>query len=141
MAMLQDTSRVMAKTRELCRVITEDMQYQELLDQVERFLDDEGARLQFQSVQERGMDLQEKQNAGLAVGEAEMRDFENAREALLENPVAKAFIEAQQTLQNVQVTIGKYVGMALELGRVPEESDFAKGEGGCCGDGGCGCSH
>ena len=68
----------------------------------------------------------------------EMKAFESAREELFANPVAKEFLEAQDNLHNVQSAIGKYVGMTLELGRVPKPDDF-KSEDGCCSSGGCGC--
>jgi len=139
--MLEDTSRVMTKTRELCQVIADDPEFRDLLEQVERFLEDDAARLQFQSVHERGADLQEKQNAGLTLGDSEVQEFEGAREALLENPVAKDFLDAQQSLHRIQSAIGKYVGMTLELGRVPAAHDFESAGGECCGGSGCGCSH
>jgi cell fate (sporulation/competence/biofilm development) regulator YlbF (YheA/YmcA/DUF963 family) len=104
---------------------------------VERFLEDEAAKLQFQSIQERSDELQQRQSIGLAITDGEMRDFEAAREALFQNAVAREFLDAQQSLQSVQVAIGKYVGMTLELGRVPDAEDLAD-QGGCCG-GGCGC--
>jgi len=133
--MLADDSQVIAKTKELCEAIAGDPEYKELLDRVERFLEDEGAKLQFQSVQERGEELQQKQSIGVELSDGEVQDFEAAREALLGNAVAKEFLDAQQSLQSVQVAIGKYVGMTLELGRVPEADDF-KDEGGCCNEGG-----
>ena len=106
----------------------------DLLRTVERFLEDEAAKLQFQSVQEAGELLQQKQQAGLALGDAEVKDFESARDALLENAVAKEFLDAQQGFQQLQMAIGKYVGMTLEMGRVPAAEDFQKDE--CCNDSG-----
>ncbi len=136
--MLTDDSQVIAKTRELCEAIAGDPEYRELLDKVERFLDDEGAKLQFQSMQERGEELEQKQSIGLELSDGEMQEFESARDALLGNAVAKEFLDAQQSLQSVQTAIGKYVGMTLELGRVPDPDDFID-KGGCCNEGGCGC--
>ena len=133
--MLADDSQVMTKTKELCAVIAGDPEYKGLLDKVERFLDDEAAKLQFQSVQERGQELQQKQSAGLELSDGEVQDFEAARSALLENSVARDFLDAQDSLQSVQVAIGKYVGMTLELGRVPSDEDF-QDQGGCCSEGG-----
>lgn len=135
MTMLADNSEVMAKTKELCAVIADDPDYKDLLDKVERFLEDEAAKLQFQSVQERGQELQQKQSVGLELSEGEVRDFEAAREELMGNDVAKAFLEAQESLQSVQMAIGKYVGLTLELGRVPSEEDLSD-KGGCCNEGG-----
>ena len=140
MNLLADESAVMAKTKELCSAIAEDAEYKGLLEKVERFLADDAARLMYQGVHERGEELHQKQHAGLELSEGEIRDFESARDALLQNPVAKEFMDAQQDLQNVQVAIGKFVGMTLELGRVPSAEDLQSSEDGCCSSGGgCGC--
>lgn len=139
MNLLADDSAVMAKTKELCSTIADDPEYQGLLAKVERFLDDDAARLMYQGVHERGEELHQKQHAGLELSESEIRDFESARDTLLQNPVAKEFMDAQQDLQSVQVAIGKFVGMTLELGRVPSAEDLQSSEDGCCGGGGCGC--
>ena len=135
MTMLADDSQVMNKTKELCAVIAGDPDYQALLKKVELFLEDDAAKLQFQSVQERSQELGEKQRSGLELSDGEVHDFEAARDALMENSVARDFMDAQQSLQSVQMAIGKYVGMTLELGRVPAEEDLAD-QGGCCSEGG-----
>ena len=138
MKMLADNSPVMDKTKELCLAIADDPEYRSLMEKVERFMEDDAAKLQFQSVQERSQELGQKQQSGLELSVGEVEDFENAREALMGNSVAREFMDAQQILQSVQTAIGKYVGMTLELGRVPAEEDLAD-QGGCCSEGGCGC--
>ena len=56
------------------------------------------------------------------------------------NHAERVFLDAQDELESLQKTIGKFVNMTLELGRVPTEQDIAESEkGGCCGGGGCGC--
>ncbi len=139
MSMLADDSPVMTKTRELCAAIAGDDRFAGLQKQVEQFLDDDAAKLMYQSVHERGSELQQKQHAGVELGAGEIREFESAREELLANPVAKSFLDAQGELETLQRAIGKYVGLTLELGRVPSADDFAESENGCCGGGGCGC--
>ncbi|MCH2330340.1 MAG: YlbF family regulator [Roseibacillus sp.] len=139
MTILAENSPVMDKTKELCAAIAGDPEYQSLLGKVERFMGDDAAKLQFQSVQERSHELGQKQQAGLELSVGEVEEFEAAREALMGNSVAREFMDAQQSLQTVQMAIGKYVGMTLDLGRVPAEEDLAD-EGGCCNEGGCGCS-
>ena len=68
----------------------------------------------------------------------EISDFEQHREALLKNPVARGFLDAQEELHQVQHSIQKYVNKTLELGRLPTEAEMNS----CCSDhGGCGCSH
>lgn len=135
MTILADDSQVITKTKELCEVIAGDVEFKGLLEKVERFLEDDAAKLQYQSVQERGQELNQKQQSGLELSSGEVQDFEAAREALLGNSVAREFMDAQQSLQSVQTAIGKYVGLTLELGRVPAEEDLAD-QGGCCSEGG-----
>mgnify|MGYP000209314246 CR=1 FL=1 len=139
--MLADDSPVMVKARELCAAIAEDGRFRALQKDVERFLDDDSARLMYQGVHERGSELHQKQHSGVELSSSEIREFESARDALLENGVARAFMDAQGELETLQRAIGKYVGLTLELGRVPTSEDIAQSEGGgCCGGGGsCGC--
>ena len=136
--MLADDSLVIGKTKELCAAIADDPEYRSMMEKVERFMEDDAAKLQFQSVQERSQELGQKQQSGLELSVGEVEDFEAAREALMSNAVAREFMDAQQSLQSVQSAIGKYVGITLELGRVPAEEDLADQEG-CCNEGGCGC--
>ncbi|MFD0894441.1 YlbF family regulator [Luteolibacter ambystomatis] len=140
MSILSEDSSVISKTKDLCAQIVAEPRFKELQGRVERFLDDDAARLQYQSVHERGEELHHKQHAGVELGAAEIREFEAARDALFKNEIARGFLEAQRELESIQQTIGKYIGMTLELGRVPEAEDFAEAEDGCCGgNGGCGC--
>jgi len=137
MQILENDSAVMEKTRELCSAIVADSDYQELLQKVESFLSNDEARLSYQSVHERGQELNQKQGAGLELSQAEIGEFESARESLLANPIASEFMAAQQTLETLNRAVSKHVGMTLELGRVPTAEDFAQAEGGgCCGGGG-----
>lgn len=142
MSFLEDSSPIMEKTRELCAMIAEDSEFNGLQKDVEAFFADDTARDSFRKVQEWGDELNQKQQAGLELSETEIKEFEAARGALFENPVATNFLNAQQGLQALQGSIGKYVGMTLELGRVPTTEDFAAQNEGCCGGGGgggCGC--
>lgn len=138
-------SPILIKTRELCAQIVEDPRYVGLLGQIETFLDDDNARLMYQSVHQRGEELHHKQHSGIELSASEIREFEEAREALLDNPVATAFLEAQSELEQLQRTIRKHINLTLELGRVPTAEDLEESSGGgCCGGGGgggCGCSH
>lgn len=141
MSITAENSPVIVKTRELCSHIASDPTFLKLQESVERFLSDDASRLQYQSVHERGEELHHKQHAGIELGASEIREFEAAREALFDNTIASEFLAAQQELERLQKQIGKYVGMTLELGRVPTADDIANasGGGGCCGGGGGGC--
>ncbi len=144
MSMILEESAISAKTKELCSTIVEQESFVNLQSQVEAFLSDDEARLQYQSVHEQGDQLNQKQRSGVELSESEISEFEQAREQLLQNSTVTDFMAAQKELQEIQNTIGKMVGMTLELGRVPtaEDIEAASSGGGCCGGGGgggCGC--
>ncbi len=127
---------MMSKARELCETIANDSDYKGLLAKVEAFLADDEARLTYQSVQASGQELNQKQQSGLELAESEIAEFEGARSALLANPVASSFLQAQQSLEALQMSVSRMVGMTLELGRVPTPEDIAQASGGgCCGGG------
>lgn len=139
MSLFAKDSAVMEKTKDLCHAITQDIEFVALQGHVERFLEDDAAKLQYQSVHERGEELHQKQSSGVELGEREIKEFEEARTQLLDNEVARDFMDAQQNLQTLQQTISKYIGMTMELGRVPEPEDMEQSSGGGCCGGGCGC--
>ncbi len=141
MSIVAEESPVIVKTKELCAQIASDPSFLKLQANVERFLSDDSARLQYQSVHERGEELHHKQHAGVELGASEIREFESARDALFENEVARDFLSAQRELETLQKEIAKYVGSTIELGRVPTAEDLEDKGGGCCGgnSGGGGC--
>ena len=124
----------MSKVNDLCEAIAADSECQALFADIETFLGDDEARLAFESVQQSGQELNQKQQAGLALSESEVAAFEEARAGLLANPVASGFLQAKQTLETLQGSVGRMVGMTMELGRVPTPEDIAQADGGgCCG--------
>jgi cell fate (sporulation/competence/biofilm development) regulator YlbF (YheA/YmcA/DUF963 family) len=139
-SLISEDSAVISKAKELCAAIVKDPTFLQLQADVERFLNDDAAKLQYQSVHERGEELHHKQHAGIELGAAEIREFEAARDALFENEVASTFLAAQRELEGLQKEIGKYVSSTIENGKVPSAEDLVD-SGGCCGGsgGGGGC--
>ena len=144
MTMLAERTSIISKTKELCEQIAADEKFIKLQADVERFLADDSAKLQYQSVHEKGEELHNKQHAGVELSSTEIKAFEDARDALFDNKIAADFMDAQRTLETMQKEIGKYVGMTMELGRVPTDEEIEESNnsgGGCCGGsgGGGGC--
>ncbi len=127
---------VQQKTRELCQAIVDQPEFQQMRQQIDAFMSDEAAKLQYQTVMEKGQMLQYKQETGSPLSNDEIMAFEKERDALVNNPVARAFLDAQQQMQKVQETVGQYVSKTFELGRMPTDEDMSGG----CGSG-CGCHH
>jgi cell fate (sporulation/competence/biofilm development) regulator YlbF (YheA/YmcA/DUF963 family) len=138
-AIAQDPS-VLEKTQALCQTILNQPTMRNLRQQIDAFMGDQTARSQYDTVMHKGRALHEKQHQSMPLSNEEISDFESSREALLANPVARGFIDAQEEMHNLRDVIQDYVSKTLELGRLPKAEDFE--QEGCCGNGGggCGCS-
>ena len=134
--MIEETP-VIRKTKELCQTILEQPNMQSIRQRIDAFMGDEQTRAQYDGLVTKGQALQQKQQLSLPLSGEEVAEFEQHREALLSNPVAKGFLDAQEELHEVQESIHQYVNKTLELGRLPSEEDI---NGGSCGHG-CGCHH
>lgn len=141
-ATIEETA-IMRKTRELCETILEQPDMRALRQQISQFMGDEKTRTQYEDLVNKGQELQQKQQMSQPLTGEEISAFEQQRDSLLKNPVARGFLDAQDEMHRVQESIHKYVSKTLELGRLPSEEDLSEG---CCGGGhgdhgGCGCSH
>ncbi len=128
----------MQKTRELCQTLLDEPGMRDIRQRIDAFMGDDDTRQQYESLVNKGQQLQEKQQNAIALTGEEISDFEQHRDKLLSNPVARGFLDAQEELHQVQKSIQKYVSKTLELGRMPTEDDL---QGSCDGHGGCGCGH
>ena len=132
-----EESQITQKTKELCQAILDQPGMQSIRKRIDAFMGDDKTRTQYDDLMSKAQLLQEKQRAALTISPEEESGFEADREALLKNPVARGFLDAQEELHDVQQSIHKYVDKTLELGRMPTEEDL---NGGGCGHG-CGCHH
>ena len=131
-----EENAVAEKTRELCSTILAQPNMGDIRQRIDAFMADDKSRAQYESLMMKGQVLNDKQQRALPLSGEEISDFEKDREALLNNPVARGFLDAQESLHDIQESVQKYVAKTLELGRVPTEEDL----GGSCGHG-CGCHH
>jgi cell fate (sporulation/competence/biofilm development) regulator YlbF (YheA/YmcA/DUF963 family) len=133
-----EASAVIQKTRELCQAILDEPEIRAMREKLDAFTADDATRGQYDSLMMKGQMLQQKQQSGVQLDDAEINDFEQHRDAFLKNPVARGFLDAQEGMQKLQQSVSQYVSKTFELGRVPEESDLESS--GSCGSG-CGCHH
>ena len=132
-----EENAIIEKTRALCQTIVDQAGMMSIRQRIDTFLADTTARNQYETVVNKGQALHDKQAQGRQLESAEIADFEKHREVLLNNPVARGFLDAREKLHEIQHSIQRYVSKTLELGRVPAAEDL---EDHSCGDG-CGCHH
>jgi cell fate (sporulation/competence/biofilm development) regulator YlbF (YheA/YmcA/DUF963 family) len=133
-------TKVELKTNELCQAILDEIASNGIRKRIDTFLADNTARNAYEAVMNKGQALQEKQHGGQPLDPTEIAAFEQDRDALLKNPVAVGFLDAQEEMHELQSSVKKMVGKTIELGHIPTAEELA--EGGCCGGGGgggCGC--
>jgi cell fate (sporulation/competence/biofilm development) regulator YlbF (YheA/YmcA/DUF963 family) len=138
MASTIEENAITRKTRELCQTILDEPNMQALRQRIDDFMADEQTRARYDGLITKGQALQQKQQMSTPLTGEEISDFEQHRDSLLKNPVARGFLDAQQELHGVKESIQKYVSKTLELGRLPSEEELASD---CCGHDGCGCGH
>ena len=128
---------VQQKTRELCEALLAEPAVTSIRQRIDTFMADGQSRSQYETLMMKGQALQEKQQRSLPFSGEEISDFESEREAMLKNPVARGFLDAQEELNQLQESIQTQVAKTLELGRLPLPEDL---DSGSCGHG-CGCHH
>lgn len=138
MAPTIEETPITRKTRELCQAILDEPSIRSVRERIDTFMANEKTRAQYDGLVAKGQALQQKQQSSVALTGEEISDFEQDRDSLLKNPVARGFLDAQQELQEVRESIHRFVNKTLELGRLPEEEELSEG---CCSEGGCGCGH
>ena len=131
------STKIETKTNELCQAILEQIQSNGIRKRIDTFLGDSTARGQYESLMSKGQALQEKQHHGQPLDPAEISAFEKDRDALLKNPIASGFLDAQEEMHELQSSVQKVVAKTIELGRIPLAEDLSEGS---CGHG-CGCGH
>jgi cell fate (sporulation/competence/biofilm development) regulator YlbF (YheA/YmcA/DUF963 family) len=136
--MLTETEEklVVEKTRELCTTILAQPGMGSIRKSIDSFMADEKSRAAYESLMAKGQALHEKQHRSLPLSGEEIGEFEKHREAVLNNPVARGFLDAQESLHHLQETVQTHISKTLELGRLPSAEDLK----GSCGEG-CGCHH
>jgi len=137
MTMTIEESPVMQKTRELCQTILDQPSMQSIRQRIDAFMGDEATRTNYDDLVQKGQVLQQKQQNASPLSGEEIADFEQHRDTLMKNPVARGFLDAQEELHHLQQSVHQYVNKTLELGRLPTEEEMS---GGSCGHG-CGCGH
>ena len=110
---------VITKVKELCQTIVEQPHFAGMLASVEAFMEDAGAQDLYRAVTGLQERLMSKQQQGESLTEAEIAEFEEQRDRLLANDVAREFLDARQQMEKVQSSVNRYVQMTFELGRVP----------------------
>ena len=107
------STKLEAKTNELCEAILEQMQTAGIRKRIDTFMADDRARSQYEALMTKGQALQEKQHHGQTLDAAEIAEFEGDRDALLKNPVATSFLDAQEEMHEIEKSVKKTVAKTV----------------------------
>src|SRR5688572_13381374 len=101
--MLTETEQdiVLEKTRELCNAILAQPNMGAIRRNIDSFMADDKARAEYETLMEKGQALHEKQHRSLPLSGEEITDFEQHRDKVMNNPVSRGFLDAQEALQQI----------------------------------------
>lgn len=101
----------------------------------------------FRKVNEYGEKLRNKSMEGMPPSEEEISRFDSLRQAVVDNPLCKGFLDARQELDDMLAAVNQYLVLAINKGEAPSDSEVAdsleqqmsscscgchgEGEGGC----------
>ena len=120
-----------AKAKELCQSLLEDPNLKEVFESIDKFMEDDESKELFSEMQTKGESLQMKQQSGLELTAGEVEEYNKIRDKMLENETANSFVKAQESIQSIHQTLGSWVSLVFENGRMPTEEEFE----GHCGPG------
>lgn len=115
-------------TTKLCDALAQDQKIISSKARIGLFFQNADATKLFQDVNNYGEELRNKHLAGMAPTEEEIAKFDELRQAVVENDLARGFLEARQQIDEVLGTINQFLGMSIDLGRAPslEEVEEAR---------------
>jgi cell fate (sporulation/competence/biofilm development) regulator YlbF (YheA/YmcA/DUF963 family) len=117
--------------KDLCQALLEDEKLKGVFASIDAFMENDASKELFSEMKTRGEELQTKQQAGIELTAGEVEEYNKLREKMLDDPAANGFVDAQESIQSVHQTIGNWVSLVFENGRMPTEEEFA----GHCGPG------
>lgn len=120
-----------AKAKELCQSLLEDPNLKEVFESIDKFMEDDESKELFSEMQTKGESLQMKQQSGLELTAGEVEEYNKIRDKMLKNETANSFVKAQESIQSIHQTLGSWVSLVFENGRMPTEEEFE----GHCGPG------
>jgi cell fate (sporulation/competence/biofilm development) regulator YlbF (YheA/YmcA/DUF963 family) len=138
MALTAEDSIIVQKTRDLCQSILDHPEFRTIRKDIDQFMANDSAKVDYQALMEKSEELHHKQHEGVRLSPDEIKAYESQRDRVVNNPIASSFIRAQQEVQGIQESVNRYLAKTFELGRVPSSDELS--DGGGCGSG-CGCDH
>lgn len=128
-------------TTALCNLLAQSPQVVAAKARIGLFFQNPEATKLFEEVNSYGEELRNKHLAGMPPTEEEINKFDQLRQAVVENELARGFLESRQTIDGILSAVNQYLGMSIDLGRAPsaEEVEQARQQAASqsCG---CGCS-
>ncbi len=98
----------------------------------------------FRKVNEYGEKLRSKSMEGMPPSEEEISAFDALRQAVVDNPLCKGFLDARQELDDMLAAVNQYLVLSINKGAAPSDEEVAESlvqqmsscscGGGCHGD-------
>ncbi len=123
MATINVNSPIVLKARELCQTLLDQPQFADIQKRIAAFQKDSLVQAQFKHLSERRQQLEQKQEQGGTITQAEIAEFEKLRDGFVNHPIASAFLAAQEEMHEMRRVVNAYITNTFESGKLaaPEE--------------------
>jgi|GEM_PF-3115978 len=110
--------------------------FQEIHQTLDQFLDNDAASACYEELMGLEEELHQKQHDG-EITEADLARYREINERLQQMPHAEEFFNAQQEMEEINMEIVNFIGLAIDQGEVPSLDELEEAGDSCGCD--CGC--
>lgn len=111
------------KLEALCTAMLDNTRIRDYDKLVKSFMENEASRTKFDRVADLEDELHERQHDGEEIAESEIDKLETLQQEMLDDPECRSFLEVQDSIQEMMLTVEQYLAAALELGRIPTKDE------------------
>jgi len=134
MSIFRENSKLYDLLSEFYQTLAETPKFQQVQRGIDQFLENDAAKSCYEELLTLEEELHQKQHEG-EITEDDLSKYREINERLQQMPLAEEFFNAQQEMEEINMEIANFIGIAIEDGEVPSLDELD--EAGC--DCGCGC--
>lgn len=124
--LILDNAELRSKLEDLCSAMLGSGEIEQYNKQIQQFEQDQTARELFDRVADWEEELHNRQHNGEDITDSDIDKLEELQQQMLENELCREFLEVQDAIQEMMLTVEQYLAAALELGRIPTKDEVGE---------------
>ena len=120
------TPELVKLTSDLAHGFTQSQKVVSAHARIRLFFQNADATALYRKAEDYGEELRNKQMAGMAPSEEEIKKFNDLRQSVVDDEVCRGYLEARMELDELLSTVNQYLCMAINNGTVPTDEEVAE---------------